>query len=255
VDALPSERYVVAFDWRGFGRTLTENVQTPHPDAYWYPDYLADLDAALDALFFSSPGGLAIDLLGHSMGGNVAMLYAGLRPERIRRLINLEGFGMPATQATQAPSRLRRWLDELKTPVELRHYDNLDGVVKRLRKTNPRLDLQRATWLAQHWSQLRTDGKFEVLGDPAHIRSNPVLYQVDEALACWKLITAKVLWVEGDETEMERWWNGRYTLAEFHERLSSVPQIEKHQLSPAGHMLHHDQPKVLANLLEAFLGE
>ena len=245
VDALPTDRLVLALDWRGFGQT-----QPSGADSYWFPDYVADLDAALDAL---APG-QAVDLLGHSMGGNVVMTYAGVRPERVRKLVNLEGFGMPRTQPHQAPKRLAQWLDELKEPAELRTYDSVAAVAQRLRKTNPLLPLARAAWLAPHWSRQRDDGQWEILGDPAHKRTNPMLYDVDEVLAGWTLIKAPVMWVEGDLTDTTRWWGTRYSKAEFHQRLSVVPQVEKHVLSPAGHMLHHDQPEALARHLEAFLG-
>ena len=253
VDALPTDRHVLAFDWRGFGLT-----DTPATDTYWFADYLGDLDAALDALCFDAAPAQPIDLLGHSMGGNVVMLYAGIRPERVRRLVNLEGFGMPATKPTQVPRRYAQWLDELKQPVELRNYDSLGAVAERLRKTNPRLPAPRAAWLAQHWSRQKANadgsaGRFEILGDPAHKRASPLLYQRDEVLECWKLITAPVLWVEGDQTDTARWWGTRYSKAEFHERLNVVRNVERHQLSPAGHMLHHDQPEALAQRLEAFL--
>ena len=248
VDALPTDRHVLAFDWRGFGLS-----ETPGTDTYWIPDYVADLDAALDALCFDAAPGRAIDLVGHSLGGNAVMLYAGLRPERIRRLVNLEGFGMPATTPEQAPKRFRQWLDELKQPAELRDYASLAAVATRLQKTNPLLPADRAAWLAQHWSRQRADGRFEILGDPVHKRTSPTLYQRDEVLACWKAITAPVLWVEGDQTDIAKWWGTRYTKAEFHERLGVVARVEKHVLSPAGHMLHHDQPEALAELFEAFL--
>ncbi len=253
VDAFPTDRHVLAFDWRGFGLT-----DAPAADTYWIPDYVGDLDAALDALFFDAAPGQPIDMLGHSMGGNVVMLYAGIRPERIRRLVNLEGFGMPLTKPSQAPKRYLQWLDELKERAELRDYDSLAAVAERLRKTNPLLPAQRAAWLAQHWSRRKVNadgsaGRFEILGDPAHKRMSPTLYQRDEVLECWKLITAKVLWVEGDQTDIGKWWGTRYTKAEFHERLSVVRDVEKHVLSPAGHMLHHDQPEALAERLEAFL--
>ncbi|MDE2298117.1 MAG: alpha/beta hydrolase [Burkholderiales bacterium] len=252
VDALPTDRHVLAFDWRGFGLT-----DTPATDSYWLPDYLGDLDAALDALCFDAAPERPIDLLGHSMGGNVVMLYAGIRPERVRRLVNLEGFGMPATKPTQAPRRYAQWLDELKQPVALRDYDSLGAVAERLRKTNPRLSAPRAAWLAQHWSRrvekAGAGARYEILGDPAHKRASPLLYQRDEVLECWKLITAPLLWVEGDETDTARWWGTRYSKAEFHERLNVVRNVERHQLSPAGHMLHHDQPEALARRLEAFL--
>ena len=73
-----------------------------------------------------------IDLLGHSMGGNVAMLYAGTRPEKVRRLVNLEGFGMPRSKPSHAPGRMAKWLDELKTPMQLRPYADVGAVADRL---------------------------------------------------------------------------------------------------------------------------
>ncbi len=251
VDALTTDRFVLALDFRGFGLT-----DSPIADSYWFPDYLGDLDAVLDAMLPNQ----TIDLLGHSMGGNVAMLYAGIRPQRIRKLVNLEGFGMPASKPAHAPKRYAQWLDELKTPLELRSYDSLDAVAQRLRKTNPLLPEQRAHWLAQHWSRQRinadgTPGVFEILGDAAHKRANPVLSQVAEVLECWKLITAPLLWLEGDQTDIGKWWGSRYTKPEFHQRLSVVAKVEKHVLSPAGHMLHHDQPEALAQRLEAFLNQ
>jgi len=247
VDALHHERLVFAPDWRGFGRSASP----PGTDSYWFPDYLGDLDALLDAL---APG-TAVDLLGHSMGGNVVMSYAGLRPQRVRRLINLEGFGLPATKAEMAPQRLLEWLDSLKTAQALKSYDSLDAVATRLRKNNPRLPADKAAWLATHWSALGDDGRRHILGDPAHKRANPVLYQVDEVLATWRRIAAPLLWVEGDSTELAQWWGNRYSKAEFHQRLNVVPKVERHTLADCGHMLHHDQPQALAALIETFLDQ
>ncbi len=252
VDALASDRHVLAFDWRGFG----ESAPPAAVDTYYLHDYLGDLDAALDALFFGAtplhPRVAAIDLVGHSMGGNLVMLYAGLRPERIRRLVNLEGFGMPATRPAQAPGRLVQWLDGLKQPERLRDYASLDQVAARLRLTNPRLRADRALWLAAHWSRRRDDGRFEIRADPAHKRISPYLYQHAEALECWQRIQAPVLWAEGDATEAFRHWGTRYPRDEFEARLARVPKLERCVLGPAGHMLHHDQPEALAARMEAF---
>jgi pimeloyl-ACP methyl ester carboxylesterase len=247
VDALRTERLVFAPDWRGFGRSASP----PGTDSYWFPDYLGDLDALLDTLAPDTP----VDLLGHSMGGNVVMSYAGLRPQRVRRLVNLEGFGLPATQAEMAPQRLLQWLDALKTPLVLKSYDSLDAVATRLRKNNPRLPADKAAWLAAHWSARGDDGRWHILGDPAHKRTNPVLYQVDEVLATWRRIAAPLLWVEADSTELAQWWGQRYSKAEFHERLAVVPQVERHVLADCGHMLHHDQPRALAALIDNFLDQ
>ena len=249
VDALAAiegpTRWVIALDWRGFGLT-----QAPDADCYWLPDYLGDLDAVLNSVWPDH----AADLLGHSMGGNIVMTYAGVRPQRIRRLINLEGFGVPRTEPSMAPKRYAKWLDELRAPVELRTYADLDAVAMRLRKNNRLLSKQSAAWLAPHWSRQRADGEWEILGDPAHKRSNPVLHQVDETLACWKLITAPLLWVEGAHTDITKWWGGRYSHQEFEARLALVPNLRKERLADAGHMLHHDQPHELAQCLAPFLG-
>lgn len=253
VDALAQaegfERYVIAPDWRGFGLT-----ETPQADSYWFPDYLADLDALLDALL-PADRYTHIDLLGHSMGGNIAMVYAGLRPQRIRRLVNLEGFGLPATSPEQAPARLLQWLDELKQPLALRSYASLAEVAERLMKNNPRLDADKAAWLAPHWARQDSagSGRWHILGHPAHKRVNPVLYRVDEVLAAWKRIQAPLLWAEGDLTDLAQWWGPHYSKAEFHARLAVVPELRRVTLSPCGHMLHHDQPQALAGHLRGFL--
>ena len=240
-----SQRWIVAPDWRGFGRTSFSGS-----DSYWFPDYLGDLDALIDALSPTQP----IDLLGHSMGGNVVMGYAGVRPERVRKLINLEGFGMPATKPKQAPQRLRQWLDELKTPSTFKPYASAEAVAARLVQTNPRLARDKAAWLATRWATEQPDGQWALLADGAHKRVNPALYQADEAVATWAAITAPLLWIEGGETDMSKFWGQRYGHAEFEARLARVPRVESDSLADAGHMLHHDQPEALAVRLLKFLG-
>ncbi len=249
VDALAEQRHVVALDWRGFGAS-----DTPAVDTYYFTEYLGDLELVLDALFGVDRG--PVDLLGHSMGGNVAMLYCGVRPAKVRRLVNLEGFGMPRSKPSHAPGRMSKWLDELKTPMQLRPYADLDAVAARLTKTNPLLRPDRAAWLAGHWSApVGIAGERALLADPNHKRMSPILAQVDDWLECYKRITAPVLWVEGDRSDVSIWWGDRYTKAEFHERLSVVADVERHIVGPAGHMLHHDRPDDVARLVEAFLSE
>jgi pimeloyl-ACP methyl ester carboxylesterase len=191
------------------------------------------------------------------MGGNVVMHYAGVRPGRVRRLVNLEGFGLPATQAEQAPARLAQWLDELKAlrqgQLDLKPYPSVDAVAQRLMKTNPRLSPAKAQWLAQHWAAPDAQGHWRILGEAAHKLVNPVLYRVDEALATWARITAPVLAVEASHTNLAAWWQNRYTLDEYHQRLTRVPTVRTAVVQDAGHMLHHDQPEQLAALLLDFL--
>jgi pimeloyl-ACP methyl ester carboxylesterase len=248
VDAFAHDYYVIAPDWRGYGLT-----QSPDADNYWFPDYLADLDFLIDHYSPEHP----VDLVGHSMGGNIAMLYAGSRPARIRKLVNLEGFGMAATRPAQAPRRYAKWMDELKAfhrgEMALKAYDSVEGVAQRLMKTNKRLSQDKADWLARHWARPDAQGKWRILGDAAHKITNAQLYRVDEVLETYKAITAPTLAVEASDDSLVQWWQGKYTLAEYHERLRSVPDVRTAVIQDAGHMLHHDQPEQLAQLIDGFL--
>ncbi len=246
-DAFVAGRTIIAPDWRGFG--LTDGKA----DNYWIPDYLADLDFLLDHYVRDQK----IDLVGHSMGGNVAMTYAGVRPERVRRLVNLEGFGMAPTKPAQAPTRYAKWLDELKSlhkgELDLKPYADVSGVAKRLMKTNPRLSEDKANWLASHWAAPNAAGQWLILGEPGHKVVNANVYQVPETLALYQRITAPVLAVEASDDSLEKWNQGSYTLADYHERLRSVADARVARIEDAGHMLHHDQPDALAALIESFL--
>jgi pimeloyl-ACP methyl ester carboxylesterase len=254
VDALKQDRYIVAPDWRGYGKTVV-----PSTDNYWIPDYLADLDFLLDWIELeNNPDGCKqVDLLGHSLGGNVVMLYSGIKPERIHRLINLEGFGMPRTKPENAAKRYVQWMNELKKmnkgELNLTAYESADGVARRLMKTNKRISEDKAQWLARQWASENINGKWDILGDAAHKVVNANLYQVDEAISLYQQITAPTLAVEAADNEMNKWWAGKFTLAEYHERLKSVPNCRIEAVANAGHMMHHDQPEVLARMIEEFL--
>ncbi len=253
VDALPEGfaqgRQIIAPDWRGFG--LSQPPQ--RCDHYVFADYLADLDQLIDHYAPGQP----IDLVGHSMGGNVAMTYAGARPERVRRLVNLEGFGMPATRPAQAPARYAQWMDELRAfergEMALKAYDSAAGVSQRLMKTNPRLTQDKADWLAQHWARPDAEGRWRILGDAAHKIVSAPLFRVDEMMALYANITAPTLAVEAADNSMAQWWKDRYTLDEYHQRLTHVRDCRTAVVQDAGHMLHHDQPQAVAALIEAFL--
>ncbi len=251
--AFAAGRTIIAPDWRGFGRTLPAPGAS-RTDCFWQPDYLADLDFLLDHYAPGQP----VDLVGHSMGGNLAMLYAGIRPERIRKLVNLEGFGMPASRPSQAPGRYARWMDELKRlergELDLKAYDDLGGVARRLMKTNPRLTADKAQWLASHWASPDAAGKWRILGEAAHKVVSAHIYRLDEVLEIFQRISAPTLAVEASDDSLAEWHRGKYTLAEYHERLKRLDSVRVAVIQDAGHMLHHDQPGQLATLIEDFLG-
>jgi len=120
-------------------------------------------------------------------------------------------------------------------------------------KTNQRLTPDKADWLAQHWAAPDAAGQWRILGDAAHKVINPYLGRVEEIIEIYKNITAPTLFIEASDDSLSGWWKGRFTLAEFHERLQAVPHLTKATVPDAGHMLHHDQPAVLAGLMASFL--
>ncbi|CAG4886179.1 alpha/beta fold hydrolase [Paraburkholderia gardini] len=247
VDALGGEWQVIAPDARGFG--LSDWPVASHGGGnYWFQEYVSDLDALLDHY---APSG-EVNLIGHSMGANVVCLYAGARPERVRRVVDLEGFGLGASRAEQWPRRLKTWLDELKEPPTLKSYASLDEVAARLIRTNARLDPQRASFLARHWSKQGEDGRFTLLADPAHKMRGPLQYRLDEVMAVWRNVRAKVLHVEAAGSPTLAAIAGETPLGEFKARFRAFPDWREKIIDDAGHMVHHDQPEQVAALIEGF---
>jgi pimeloyl-ACP methyl ester carboxylesterase len=242
VDELRTPWRVIAPDWRGYGLS-----QWSRADSYWFPDYLGDLDVLLSRF---SPGEPAT-VVGHSMGGNVACLYAGARAERVARLVNLEGFGLRGNDPSQAPERYAKWLGELAALPRFRDYASFDELASRLQQGNPRLPRERALFLAQHWGAATPDGRVALRSDPAHKRVNPILYRIEEAEACWRRVTAPMLWLEGTESQSLKWL--RLDTAAYDARKRCFTALTERTIPDAGHMLHHDQPARLASAIEEFL--
>lgn len=242
VDALTKDWCVIAPDWRGYGLT-----RGPATDAYWFADYIADLDFIVRHYSPQEP----IDLIGHSLGGNIASHYAGVRPERVRKLVLLEGFGMRGGKPEQAPERYRRYMDELAQAPQLKPYADFAGLERRLLRNNPRLSAEKAHFLARHWGTEK-DGGVVLLADPAHKVVNGTLYRVDEAEACWAAVVAPVLAVVARHSEMLSKWIDE---PEYRRRLAFFRKVRAEVIEDAGHMMHHDQPERLALMVEAFLAE
>jgi pimeloyl-ACP methyl ester carboxylesterase len=244
VDALRREWDVYAPDWRGYGMT-----DWGKSDCYWIPDYIADLDLLLRQIEPEKP----VNLVGHSLGGNVAALYAGIRPERVAKLVNLEGFGMAPTRPEQAPKRYARWLEELGEPPRLRPYASFTALAERLRQGNPRLTQERAGFLALHWGRQAENGGVVLRGDPAHKIVNPVLYRHEEVRACWEQVSAPVLWVDAAGSDTLK--RIGLTAGQHAERRAAFRNLRHVTIPDAGHMLHHDQPEAVASLIEDFCVE
>jgi pimeloyl-ACP methyl ester carboxylesterase len=240
VDEFERDWPLAALDWRGFGRSGWAR------DGYWFPDYLADLDQLLDLLSPDRP----VRLIGHSMGGNVASLYAGLRPDRVRSVVNLEGFGLPRTSPERAPARLVEWLDQIKTVPPLRSYDSFEQLASIIQLRYPRFGDARSRFIAAAWGKLESDGRVHLLGDARHRWVNPVLYKREDAEAVWRGIRAPMLMLLGEKSEF---------LAKLGEDGTDeawralVGDIEIVHIAEAGHMLHIERPAGIAPLVERFL--
>lgn len=240
VDALQADWYVIAPDWRGFG--LTEWCDT----GYWYPDYFRDLDSILNLYQPNEP----VNLAGHSMGGNIACMYAGIRPERVARLATLEGFGLADSDPEDAAFNYGKWMDRYDAKRRSRAYLNMDLLVNRLLERNQRLTPGRATFLAAHMGQLLANGSVMLRNDPRHNVNNATQYQLAEAMACWKKITARVLWVEGDQGINQ--WMSDHTGADIELRKACFKNITTSTVTDSGHMMIHDQPEQTAVILDRF---
>jgi len=233
VDAFENDWHVVAPDWRGFGDTQVET------SAFWFPDYLADLDQLLDDYCGSAPA----RLVGHSMGGNIAGLFAGALPERVSTLINLEGFGLRETAPGEAPSRYRDWITQSRELPEVTVRKDFDVLAKAIRKRSPNMTVEQAAYVARCWAEPSDDGRVRLKLHPAHKLPNAVLYRRAEAESCWEDVTADVLLVAGRDSGFG-----------LPENLP-FPHRQTAWIENSGHMLHFEQPAALARVIEEFLGK
>jgi pimeloyl-ACP methyl ester carboxylesterase len=239
-DALPDTRTLVAPDWRGFGASDWA------VGGYWFPDYFADLEQLIAQL---SPEA-SVTLIGHSMGANVAMMYAGIRPERVRAVVSIDGFGLPPTQPEQAPTRYRAWLDEVAEIPAFARFPSHAAFAEYLHKRSPRLPRERAEFVARAWTEPVPDGGVRMRADPQHKRVNPVLYRREEAQACWREIRAPLLMVAAADSGYAARVAGEATLERMREL---VPTSRLVTIPDCGHMVHHEQPAALGAAIEEFL--
>ena len=242
VDALAREWRLVAPDWRGFGGSQWNE------GAYWFPEYIADLDALLDHYSPDRPA----RLVGHSLGGNAACLYAGIRPERVERLATLEGFGLHVSDPAEAPERYGQWLAGLRAGPAVNRYADRAALALRLQGVNPRLSAEQAAFLALHLGQETAAGDIVVAADPSHRLPSPILYRLDDAKACWRRVRAPVLWVAASGSFIMKSYAGVTGESDYRARIACFADIRVETLEDAGHNMHHDQPVRLAALIEDF---
>ncbi len=238
VDQLPDDWPLVAVDWPGYGRSARR------ADRYWFANHLAELDWLAGVL---SPD-LPVRLIGHSMGGTVASIYAGVRASRVAWLANLEGFGMPELPHAQLPGQVAAWLDALKSAPTPRRYPDLESLAVALRRANPRLPPAHARYLARVWTRA-VDGAFEILADPRQQLPMPIRYARADLEACWAQLRAPLLLMYGAESEYMQRAIGADALARLH---ALMPAMTVECIAAAGHLLPHEQPAQVAIALQRF---
>jgi len=237
VDELQRPWRVVAPDWRGFGRSRCDC------NSYWFPDYLADLDEILGICSPDQP----VRLVGHSMGGNIAALYAGTMPERVRAFVNIEGFGLPDSDPSGAPRRYREWIEAMRADQAFSAYASMTSLATRIARRHGGMTEAAAMFVAEQWGTRRDDGSVVLRADPRHRLPNPVLYRRAEAEACWRAIDADVLLVSGSKSE--------FAVRAGPGAAGLFPGSRSVVIEGAGHMLHFEAPRRLAEEIEGFLAD
>lgn len=231
---------VLAPDMRGFGA----GARAPKGSYYHFVDYVFDLADLVDVL---SPGE-PIGLVGHSMGGTIATLFAGTFPERVGRLVNIEGVGPPDNPVEVGPVRMRGWIEQVRAARvrgEGRPTFSREAALERMRANHPNV---AADVLAHRLPHLAADAGDERVSwhfDPLHRTTAPMPFFSRLFIEFAKKVTCPVLFVSGGPQG--------YHPPDEEERLAAFAQCTRAELSTAGHMVHWTQPDALARLLALHL--
>ncbi len=224
--------WIVAIDHRGHGLS-------PHcgpGESYSFPDYLADLDALLAEL---GPA----KLVGHSMGGTIASMYAGVRPEKVVALVTVDGLGL-FDSSTHSAERMTQFLDEMARPPANKVFPSLEAAAARLRHSNPALDEAWATELAGRILRPVVDG-FTWTWDARHRIRGPIPYRHDNHAQFLRRIRCPVLAVHPEHSP--------FAAADVAHLESLVANIRRVTVPGATHMVHLDTPAQLAAAIRPFL--
>jgi len=240
--ALRDDYHVFGLDLRG------------HGDSQWAPgaiysvaEHVLDLAALCDVI-----GARPLTLVGHSLGGVIALAYAGAFPDAVHKVVAIEGMGPPATHHSQKdpyPDRLRRWIERMRK-IEAgspRTYKDLDAAATRMREANPHLSEEMARHLTLHGSKRNPDGSYGWKFDPFVRGWAPYGFDVAQAGELHQRIKCPVLLFRG----MESWASD----PEKDGRAKALKNYRLINVPDAGHWLHHDQLKTFLRETISFLAE
>ena len=229
---------LVALDLPGHGRS-----DHRHPSAhYYFMDYLWDIDAALDALGWSS-----CHLVGHSLGAAVLSLYAAVSPHRVRSLVMLDALGPMSEQAADSTARLRRSLDDFRSGARPKKaYESIEDMIK-VRQANTRMAHEPARLICERSAEHRGT-HYEWTNDPALHWVSPILMTEEQALDYLGQITAPVLSLTITPF-------ASYVSEEKLNARRAVIAHGRHLLLEGSHHFHMDQPAEVASAVGSFILE
>jgi len=179
-------------------------------------------------------------IVAHSLGGNIALRYAGAFPETVSKLVAIEGLGpsptMMADRAARSPvERMRAWVaDTRKLAGRVpRRYATLEDAFHRMQAENRHLTEAQARYLTVHGAMQNEDGTYSWKFDNYVRAFTPVDFAPEDLQAIWGNIACPILFVNGAES----WASNPQTdgrMAYFQDGRVAV-------FEGAGHWVHHDK--------------
>lgn len=229
---------VVAFDWRGHG----ESQWLPEGAYYHFFDYVGDLAAIVERDPLTP-----LTLVGHSMGGTASVLYAASFPERVDRLVLIEGLGPETPEKPMGPEQARRWVEAVRAARARRPRPmaSLEEAAEKLRARNPRLAPELLRSIAS-WSVREEAGGYVWSFDPVHRTRGPYPFRPEVFARFLEALSMPVLGIEGEQGYRTRDHEARRALLQG-ARFVTIPE--------AGHMLHWEAPEALAKSIDDFIGQ
>jgi len=234
---LADDRYVVALDLRGHGRSS----HLPPGAWYHYVDYFNDLRAVLDHL-----GWQRAELLGHSLGGTLASLFAALYPERVDAVLLVEALGPLTVAPADTLAQLKRGVDERAAFAHrrpLRVFPDMETAIS-VRVAASGLSQDAARALVER-GVLAVDGGYVWSSDPRLTLASPQRYTESQVLAMLGGIRAPTLLVLADPA------TSYLPDSMMAPRIAEVADIEVVRLA-GNHHLHLEQARAVFEVSEAY---
>jgi pimeloyl-ACP methyl ester carboxylesterase len=193
-----------------------------------------------------------VNIIGHSLGGMIACLYAGVFPEKVASLISIEGVGgywQKLHAETHPQTRIREWIDQSRTLAGRvpRRYPDLGEALQRMQSSNPHLSEERAEHLTIHGSNRNEDGTYSWKFDNYTHAWLPLGLTFEETQQLWEQISCPTLLLNAKQGMEHRTGQD--------DSLKHFKHGELIDIDNAGHWLHHDQFDEYIDITRAFLAK